>query len=166
MLKEAQHCDWNLEWTASCWLKVSGSSIKNRCRGNKTLKMVMVRIRCTEPHDKAFFRNSKRLKYKSSGSEGTMSPAECINQLDKWHMLLEKGANYFRAIPTTTGYNSWWYQKILELFLLGSYNMYIVMQEVLCPYIYPICICDKCVSLIHELQSWAVTLSNAALLLS
>ena len=52
-----------------------------------------------DPPDKPFFRHSKRLKDKSSRSEGTMSPAkrinlgtECINQLDKWHMLLEKGA--------------------------------------------------------------------------
>ncbi len=55
-----------------------------------------------EAPDKPFFRNSKCVKGKSStsptGSDG-MSPAkritlrtECINQLDKWHMLLEKGA--------------------------------------------------------------------------
>ena len=49
--------------------------------------------------DKPFFCHSKHLKDKSRGSEGTMSSAkrinlrtECINQLDKWHMLLEKGA--------------------------------------------------------------------------
>ena len=56
-----------------------------------------------EPPDKPFFRNSKSVKGKtntsSSGSSDGMSPAkrinlrtECINQLDKWHMLLEKGA--------------------------------------------------------------------------
>ncbi len=55
-----------------------------------------------DPPDKPFFRHSKSVKGKSStspsGSDG-MSPAkrinlrtECINQLDKWHMLLEKGA--------------------------------------------------------------------------
>lgn len=55
-----------------------------------------------EPPDKPFFRHSRTVKGKTntspSGSDG-MSPAkrinlrtECINQLDKWHMLLEKGA--------------------------------------------------------------------------
>ena len=97
-----------------------------------------------DPPDKPFFRHSKRLKDKSSGSEGTMSPAkwinlrtECINQLDKWHMLLEKGA-----------ITSEQYQQLQDT-ILGDIKMFwalascfvitcicILWQVVLWPYIY------------------------------
>jgi len=122
------------EWTASCWLKVSGSSIINgRSRGIRPWKS-------SEPHTLQMKQHTlyawstffPRLKDKNSGWEGTMSPAECINQLDKWHMLLEKGAiqsntNNYRIQFLVTSKN-------FELLPLGSY-MYIVMQEVLYPYI-------------------------------
>ena len=53
----------------------------------------------TDPPDKPFFRRSKGKPKVSTSSESELSPVkrinlrtECINQLDKWHMLLEKGA--------------------------------------------------------------------------
>lgn len=53
----------------------------------------------TDPPDKPFFRQSKSKLKVGTSSDSELSPVkrinlrtECINQLDKWHMLLEKGA--------------------------------------------------------------------------
>lgn len=58
-----------------------------------------------EPPDKPFFRHSK---CKSSGSEGTLSPAKrinlrtkCINQLDKWHMRETISSDQYQQLQDT-----------------------------------------------------------------
>ena len=51
-----------------------------------------------EPPQKPFFMGSKRKQKENNAPSATLSPgkcilyrSECINQLDKWHDLLEKG---------------------------------------------------------------------------
>lgn len=68
-----------------------------RCDTNEETQFIQ-----QSPRDKPFFHSSKSSKGKSSTSSSgsnSLSPAkriglrtECINQLDKWHMLLERGA--------------------------------------------------------------------------